>query len=66
MMNTADIEALKVVIYDYAEEGKAYGKKKSRWECLQFARQAVEGNMIPMEIIDYITQLNYQTTLIKS
>ena len=65
-MNTGEIEALKVVIYDYAEENKAYGKRKSRWECLQFASRAIEGNMIPKDIMDYINQLNYQTTLIKS
>lgn len=65
-MTTAEIDSLKVVIYDYAEECKAYGKRKSRWECLQFAARAIEGNMIPKEIIDYITQLNYQTALVKS
>ena len=65
-MTPTEIDSLKLVIYDYAEENKAYGKRKSRWECLQFAQQAIEGNMIPTEIIDYITQLNYQTTLIKS
>lgn len=65
-MTATEIDSLKIVIYDYAEESKAYGKKKSRWECLQFARQAIEENSIPTEIIDYITQLNNQTTLIKS
>lgn len=65
-MTEAELDSLKIVIYDYAEENKAYGKRKSRWECLQFAQQAIEGNTIPKEIIDYISQLNYQTTLIKS
>ena len=65
-MNAAELDALKIVIYDYAEESKAYGKKKSRWECLQFAAKAIEGNMIPRDIVDFITDLNYQTTLIKS
>jgi len=63
-MTKADIEALKVVIYDYAESEKRHGHKRSRWECLQFAARAINDNYVPKELIEYITQLSYQTKLI--
>ena len=65
-MRAQEIDTLQLAIYDYAEESKAYGKKKSRWECLQFAAKAIEGNMIPIDIITFISDLNHQTDLIKS
>ena len=65
-MNTAELDALKIVIYDYANSGKANGQKKSRWDCLQFASRAIDGNGVPREVIEYISQLYHQTNLIKS
>lgn len=65
-MSKDELEMLKIVVYDYANGEKNNGRKKSRWECLQFAAGAIEGSMIPKEIIEYISQLNFQTNLIKS
>lgn len=65
-MNSDELEMLKVVIYDFANTERSSGKKRSRWDCLQFAARSIEGNSVPKEIIEYISQLNVQTNLIKS
>ena len=65
-MKRNELEMLKIVIYDYANTEKSNGKKRSRWELLQFAARSIEGSTVPKEIIEYITQLYFQTSLIKS
>ena len=65
-MTGAELEALKVVIFDFANSGKHNGSKKSRWDCLQFSLRAIDGNGVPREIIEYISQLYHQTNLIKA
>lgn len=61
-MNETQIQSLKDFLTD-----KCYEKKHTRWELLCFAYGAIEGDSIPKEIINFISnELYHRMGLAKS